>query len=139
MAERGHEVTLVGEPGSQMMEKALAAGLRVAPIRMRGQLDLRAVWQIRKWIKERRIEIVNTHKPLPHTLAVLAAGWTGTIIVATRGVSFPLRRHLFRRWKWNLAVAGLIAVSKGAADSLIASGIPEKKVVTIFNAVDLDR
>ena len=139
LAERGHEVTLICDPGSHIIEKAREAGLRVAPLRMRSQLDLRAVWEIRKWIKEKRIEIINTHKPLPHTLAVLAAAWTGCVVVATRGVSFPLRRHLFRRWKWDKAVAGLIAVSKGAADGLIASGIPQKKVVTIYNAVDFDR
>ncbi|MBI3596632.1 MAG: glycosyltransferase [Nitrospirae bacterium] len=139
LAERGHEVTVVCEPGGHLMEKARAAGLMVAPLRMRGQWDLQAVWRLRRWIKERRIEIVNTHKPLPHTLGVLAAGWTGAIVVATRRVSFPLRRHLFFRWKWDKAVTGLIAVSKGVADSLIASGIPEKKVVTIYSAVDLDR
>jgi glycosyltransferase involved in cell wall biosynthesis len=139
LAERGHEVTVACEPGGYLMEKALAAGLRVAPLRMRGQWDIQAVWRLRRWIKDRRIEIVNTHKPLPHTLSVLAAGWTGSVVVATRRVSFPLRRHPFSRWKWDKAVAGLIAVSKGVAESLIASGIPEKRVVTIYSAVDLER
>jgi glycosyltransferase involved in cell wall biosynthesis len=139
LAERGHEVTIACEPGGRLMEKARAAGLTVAPLRMRGQWDLQAVWRLRQRIKERRIEIVNTHKPLPHTLGLLAARGTGSLVVATRRVSFPLRRHLFSRWKWDKAVAGLIAVSKGVTDTLIASGIPGKKVVTIYSAVDLDR
>jgi len=139
LAERGHEVTVVCEPGGHLMEKALGAGLKVAPLRMKGQWDLQAVWRIRQWIQNQRIEIVNTHKPLPHTLGVLAAGWTKSIVVATRRVSFPLRRHPFSRWKWDKAVAGLIAVSKGVSESLIASGIPEKKVVVIYSAVDLER
>lgn len=139
LAERGHDVTVVCEPGGHLMEKARAAGLTVAPLPMHGQWDLQAVWRLRRWIKERRIEIMNTHKPLPHTLGVLAAIGTGSIVVATRRVAFPLRHHLFFRWKWDKSVAGLIAVSKGAADSLIAAGIPEKKVVTIYSAVDLDR
>ena len=139
LADRGHAVTVVCEPGSHLMEKARAAGLNVVPLRMRGQWDLGAVWRLRRWIKERGIDIINTHKPLAHTLAVLAAGWSGPPVVATRRVSFPLRRHPFLKWKWDKAVAGMIAVSKGVAESLIASGISPKKVVTIYSAVDLDR
>ncbi|HET6465304.1 MAG TPA: glycosyltransferase [Nitrospiria bacterium] len=139
LADRGHEVTIVCEPQSYLMERALAAGLRTAPLRMRGQWDLKAVLKLRRLIKELQIEIINTHKPLPHTLAVLAAGWSGPLVVATRRVSFPLKRHPFMKWKWDWAVAALIAVSKGAAATLIASGISPKKVVTIYSAVDLTR
>jgi len=139
LSERGHEVTIVCEPESHLMEKAQAVGLKTAPLRMRGQWDLKAVWQLRRYIKERQIQIINTHKPLAHTLAVLAARWTGLPVVATRRVSFPLRRHPFLKWKWDRAVAALIAVSRGTAESLIASGVSPKKVVTIYSAVDLDR
>jgi glycosyltransferase involved in cell wall biosynthesis len=139
LAERGHEVTVVCEADSHLMEKARAAGLRTIPLRMRGQWDLKAVRGLRRWIKELRIEIINTHKPLPHTLAVLAAIGSGPPVVATRRVSFPLRRHLFLKWKWDWAVAALIAVSKGVAEGLIDSGISPKKVVTIYSAVDLER
>jgi glycosyltransferase involved in cell wall biosynthesis len=139
LAERGHDVTVVCEPGSVLGETARASGLTVFPLRMRGQWDLAAVWRLRRCIAERRIEIVNTHKPLAHTLGLLAARWAGVPVVATRRVSFPLRRHPFLDWKWNKAVAGLIAVSNGVAESLIASGVPQSKVVTIYGAVDLER
>jgi glycosyltransferase involved in cell wall biosynthesis len=43
------------------------------------------------------------------------------------------------KWKWDWAVAELIAVSKGVAETLIESGISPKKVVTIYSAVDLER
>jgi len=139
LAERGHEVTIVCEPESHLMEKARGAGLKTAPLRMRGQWDLRAVWQLNRFIKDLQIQIINTHKPLAHTLAVLAGGWSGPPVVATRRVSFRLRRHPFLKWKWDRAVAALIAVSRGTAESLIASGISPKKVVTIYSAVDLER
>lgn len=139
LAERGHEVTIVCEPESHLMERARAVGLGTAPLHMRGQWDLSAVWKLRRWIEDRRIEIINTHKPLAHTLAVLAAGWSGPPLVATRRVSFPLKRHPFKKWKWDRAVAALIAVSRGAAETLMASGISTKKVVTIYSAVDLER
>lgn len=139
LAERGHEVTVACDPGGHLMEKARAAGLGVAPVRMRGQWDIQAVRTLRRLMKTHQIEIVNTHKPLPHTLGILAAIGTRRVVVATRRVAFPLRRHPFFRWKWDRSVAALIAVSNGVADTLIAAGIPKQKIFTVRSAVDLDR
>src|SRR3989304_9693375 len=91
-------------------------------------------------MRRHRIEVVNTHKPKPHTLALLAAFLARVpVVVATRRVSFPLRRHPFRWLKWVGGVNKIIAVAKKVEEGLVRSGVPEEKVVTIYGAIDTKR
>ncbi|MBI3610819.1 MAG: glycosyltransferase [Nitrospirae bacterium] len=140
LAERGHHVVVVCSPDSALAEKASKAGLLVEPVPMRGQWDLKAVFRLREIMKRHRIEVLNTHKPKPHTLALLAAITARVpVVVATRRVSFPLRRHPFRWAKWVAGVDKIIAVAQSVEESLIRSGVPAEKVVTIYGAIDLKR
>ena len=140
LAERGHQVVVVTPPRSALAEKASKEGLVVETVPMRGQWDLSAVFRLREIMKRHRIEILNTHKPKPHTLALMAASTMRVpVVVATRRVSFPLRRHPFRWLKWVAGVDKIIAVAKSVEESLIQSGVPSQKVVTIYGAIDLKR
>lgn len=139
LAERGHEVTLACNTGSALEEKAKAAGLTVYPIQMRGQWDLGAILALRNLLKKERFHVINTHKPLAHTLILLASVGLDIPIIATRHVSFRLRRHPLRRLKWVWAVTGWIAASEAVKQSLIASGIPKERITVIYAGVDLER
>ncbi|MEK6684040.1 MAG: glycosyltransferase [Nitrospirota bacterium] len=140
LAERGHHVVVVTPPRSALAEKASKAGLIVEPVPMRGQWDLSAVLRLREVMKRHRIQILNTHKPKPHTLALMAAMTSqAPVVVATRRVSFPLRRHPFRWVKWVAGVDKIIAVAKSVEESLIHSNVPAGKIVTIYGAIDLKR
>src|SRR3990172_835458 len=93
LRERGHHVVVACPPGSALAEKASKEGLSVEPVRMRGEWDLKAVHDLYRIMRRHRIEVVNTHKPTPHTLALLPALLARVpVVVATRRVSFPLRR-----------------------------------------------
>ena len=140
LAERGHHVVVVCPPGSALAEKAIREGLIVETVAMRGQWDVRAVFRMREIMKRHRIQVLNTHKPKPHTLALIAAITLQIpVVVATRRVSFPLRKHPFRWLKWVAAVDKIIAVAKSVEESLVRSGVPASKVITIYGAIDLKR
>jgi len=140
LRERGHHVVVVCPPDSALAVKSAKEGLIVETVPMRGQWDLNAVIRLREIMRRHGIEIVNTHKPKPHTLALMAAITVRIpVMVATRRVSFPLRRHPFRWLKWVAGVDKIIAVAKSVEESLILSGVPAEKVVTIYGAIDLKR
>jgi len=140
LQERGHHVVVVGPPRSALAEKSAKEGLIVETVPMRGQWDFSAVLRLRGIMKRHRIQILNTHKPKPHTLALMAAITAQVpVVVATRRVSFPLRRHPFRWLKWVAGVDKIIAVAKSVEESLIRSGVPSEKVITIYGAIDLKR
>lgn len=140
LRDRGHYNVIVTPPGSDLAVRAGEEGLLVEPLRMRGQWDLQAVFRLDRILKRHRIELINSHKPNPHTLALLVRLWRRKLrLVATRHVTFPLRRHFFRSFKWSAGLDGIIAVADSVKASLIASGVPVTKIETIYSAVDFER
>lgn len=140
LRDRGHLVVVSCPPGSALANKAAKEGLIVEPVAMGGQWDLKAVLRLRDIMRRHRIQVLNTHKPKPHTLALMAAVTLQIpAVVATRRVSFPLRKHPFRWLKWVAGVDRIIAVAKSVETSLIESGVPPSKVITIYGAIDLRR
>ncbi|HEY5649449.1 MAG TPA: glycosyltransferase [Nitrospiria bacterium] len=140
LRDRGHHVVVACPPGSALAEKGAREGLIVEPISMRGQWDIGAVIRFREVMKRHRIQVLNTHKPKPHTLALMAAFFLQVpVVVATRRVSFPLRRHPFTRLKWVGGVDRIIAVAESVRETLIGSGVPKDHVETIYGAIDTER
>ena len=149
LRKRGHHVVVSSPPKSTLAEKAARDGIPVELVSMRGQWDLSAVYKLYQIIKRHSIQIVNTDSPTSHTLALMAVllekriGMLSSgrlpVLVATRRVSFKLRRHPFRWLKWVWGVDKIIAVAKNVGQSLIQSGVPGEKVVTIHGGIDLER
>jgi glycosyltransferase involved in cell wall biosynthesis len=149
LRKRGHHVVVACPKETALAEKAALNGIPAEPVSMRGQWDLSAVYKLYRVIKRHGIQIVNTDSPTSHTLALMAVllakriGMLSSgrlpVLVATRRVSFPLRRHPFRWIKWVWGVDRFIAVAKNVRRSLIQSGVSEKKVVTIYGGVDHER
>ncbi len=80
-----------------------------------------------------RRTILHAHDSHALTLAALAAAGTGSPIVATRRVDFPLRRTGF----WRFA-GRIIAVSDAVRDALVASGVSARNVVVVHDGIAVD-
>ena len=139
LRKQEHHVVIACSPNSPLIGVAGRERIPVVPVQMRGQLDLRAVMKLRGLIRQLRIDIVNTHGPLAHTLTWLASMGLNVRIVATRHVTFPLRRHPFRKMKWVHGVNRMIAVCGAVVDSLVASKIPPELITVIYCPLDSDR
>ena len=61
LAARGHEVTLVTRPQCRIREKAAAAGIPVVNLPLRKALDLGSIAALRRLLREKQVEVVNTH------------------------------------------------------------------------------
>jgi len=113
----GVAATLLCRAGSPLFRRASAAGVDVRPLSL-----------ARLLILARRYDLVHAHDARSHTLALAA----GRPLVVARRVSFPIRSL----WKYRRA-ACLIAVSRAAADVLIAAGVPAARVAVVYDAVPL--
>lgn len=146
---RGHHVVLACPPESLLAKKAAAEGIPVEPVEIGSHFSPGAALALRGVIERHRIEIVNPHKPKPHTTSMLAVWMARGLgaatsggpprIVTTRRVSFPIRRHPFVRAIWVGGADRIIAVAESVREGLIRSGIPAGHVVTIHGAVDTNR
>ncbi|OHB97618.1 MAG: hypothetical protein A2Z57_10005 [Planctomycetes bacterium RIFCSPHIGHO2_12_39_6] len=137
LKDRGHESTIICQPNSPLSERAKTEGLYVDEVRMRGGVDLCAVFSIARHLR-RGYDILHLHTANAHSLGFLASMLTrGHKVIVSRRVSFPIR-GFFGKLKYR-GVAKVIAVSEDVKKGLINSGIPPRLIVTIHSAIDLSR
>ncbi len=139
LAARGHAVTVATPPGPHGARLAATAGVEHETIPMRRAWDPRAVWQLRRIVKARRIDVIHAHKGRARTLAILA-GLVGPRprLVLNRGVSFVPGR-LNRLGYTTRRVDAIVAVCRSIKDDLVAVGVPARKIDVIYSGTDVHR
>jgi glycosyltransferase involved in cell wall biosynthesis len=140
LRERGHAVTVACQPGSPLAERAAAAGVDVAEVRMRGEADFRAVWALRRIIRRGDFDIVHMHTSHAHALGCAAAALArrGRTIVSRR-VDFGVARNLFSGFKYRHGVNRFIAISEAIRQVLIAGGVDPDRIAVVHSGIDLGR
>jgi glycosyltransferase involved in cell wall biosynthesis len=132
LGRMGTTQVVVTGGGSELAGRLRGAGVPIRPASWRAGLDPRVLWPI---LGELRSGPAILHAHDAHALALAAVGaqLTGTPLVVTRRVTFPLKHRLL----WRRAHR-IIAISGAVRDALLAEGIPSDRVVVIPSAVDLD-
>lgn len=139
LRERGHSVTIVSRPGSELGDRCAAAGVRFVPMSLRSELDLGSVRRLARLFREQIPDVVHVHKGLPHTLA-LAASWRRRVgaFVVNRGVSFDLT--VWNRPKYRTSrVDRIVTVCESIRQVIIRSGrVPGNKVMVVYAGTDVE-
>lgn len=125
------------------VEQVRAEGIPVHCLQASRATSLGWARRLRRLVREREIELVHTHAPLPAAVARLALGMRGPTFVHTE-------HNLWERYRWptrwaNAATyrrnAAVVAVSSGVAQSIRASGsaagVPVEVVVHGIDLADL--
>ncbi|MGH7923505.1 MAG: glycosyltransferase family 4 protein [Candidatus Binatus sp.] len=133
----GHRAELVCDPAGRLWERATAAGIRCHPIRIRNAIDLAAGVRLRAILKRERFDIVHFHTSRAHSMAPFARGFGSTLFVTRRMDYRPNR--VFAPYLFNRAVDGIVAISRGVADSLATAGVDRRRVTVVHSGVDCDR
>lgn len=139
LRSRGSLCLLAARDGGPLLARARAERVPVIPWRPRGEMDLLAGYELRRWVAASAVQVVHAHTA--HALGLVLLALAGTRsrpkVVASRRVSFPLRSAL-SRWKYRRADA-VVAVSGEIREGLIAQGLVESRVWTIHSGVELGR
>jgi glycosyltransferase involved in cell wall biosynthesis len=94
--------------------------------------------QLRKFLAQESIDIVNAHTGRMHSLAVAAALGRSTAVVRTRSDARMVRRSLGSGWLYRQTSRVIAAADYIREDFLKVLKLPEAKVVTIYQGMDLD-
>ncbi len=140
LQKRGHVIWFAAKPGGSAQRRCRDMGIPFLPLPMKGNLDLASVGRLRGFVKREGIQVIHAHKGLAHSLALFSTVGVKSppVIVANRGVSFPL--SFWNKWKYLVPrTRGVVAVSESVCDVLKASGIPGRKIRVIHGGVDLER
>jgi L-malate glycosyltransferase len=115
--------------GSELARRLEGSGIRLIPAAWRAGLDPRVVPQILRQLQPRAL--LHAHDAHALTLAGLSGWLTGSPVVVTRRVTFPLRRPFL--WK---RACRIIAISTAVREALINDGLGPGQLVVIPSAID---
>lgn len=135
LREQGHAPELIAVRDSLLASRAKETGAQVHvadPNRRR----LTSALQIRRLVRERRVDLVHANEPHALSSAWLARAHRAVPIVAARRIALPLSRGYFSLARYR-AAARVIAVSHFVAQSLIQSGLLKEHVSVIYDGVQI--
>lgn len=140
LRERGHRQWIVTRPGSPLARRMAADGFDVLPHPYRGEVDPRAIRNLRRLIARHAPDIVHTHDSHSLTPAALAARLVRPRprVVGHRRVDFHIRRSPLSRWKYARGPDRLIAVSGAVRNVLIEDGIPAARITVVHDGITLE-
>ena len=85
----------------------------------------------------RSADIVHAHSGRAQNIAYRGTLWAPVRRVVTRHVAFEPRHPWVHRLKYTWTCHGIIAVSEAVRQALIDSGIPAKKIETIYTGIEV--
>jgi glycosyltransferase involved in cell wall biosynthesis len=136
LRQRGHDLFIAVTPDSPLRTRlAEIPDQNVIQLPLRNAVDVGSAWKLRRFVREREIEIVHAHVARDYPLAALAVGPSSRArLVLTRHVMFPLSR--FHRLTQR-RVARIIAVSEGVAANLKDERVFEEgKIALVRHGID---
>ncbi|MCX8086132.1 MAG: glycosyltransferase [Rhodocyclaceae bacterium] len=137
LRELGHTALLACQPGARLGTRAREAGFTVFETPMRSAFDLPAILRLRRFIAEKRPDIINTHSSRDTQLAGLAARSLlhRPRIVRTRHLALPITS----RFTYRVLPDRVVAVSNHVARYLACAGVPTERIATVHTGIDLTR
>jgi glycosyltransferase involved in cell wall biosynthesis len=127
---------LACRPESKIGEKALAEGLQVESVRIRGNFDPIAVARFMGLYRHHSVNIVHTHSTADSWIASTAAKLSSRrpLVVRTRHLSCSFNNRMI----YNFMADRVITVGESTRQYMIhEKGIDEHRVMTISTGVDL--
>jgi glycosyltransferase involved in cell wall biosynthesis len=141
MAERGHTVCLIGQPGGEITRRAAASGLRVRPLKMTGILVPWTLAALRAILVRERVTVacVNQDREV-HLTALATVGLPGFRLVPRRGSPDPIKGKPFYRYSYARRVDRLIVNCAALGDKVCvrAPWFDRAKLRVVYNGIDAD-
>ncbi len=136
LRQLGHRNILHCPPISRSQEECRRRDIEFVPIPMRNNLDLQAVWALRRGFKASGIDIVHLHTGRATWLGGWAAFAAGVPAITTRRMDREVKRNWRTRITYGTLVQRAVAISPGVAACLAAGGVDPDRTRLISSSVD---
>jgi glycosyltransferase involved in cell wall biosynthesis len=138
-AQKGHMLSLLAQPGSEIIDQAEKAGIKVFAMRLRNALDLSAISKIVRLIRREKFQIINTHSSVDSWVVSLAAKWArAPLLIRTRHISAPVSRNPLN-FVWRMPDV-ILTTGEEIRENLIRSNrLNPRKIYSVPTGVSLAR
>jgi glycosyltransferase involved in cell wall biosynthesis len=140
LAARGHRNDLLTHPGGQLAARCRTIDVRLWPLVMRNDLDVRGVPALRRLIRQMSYDIVHFHTKRAHALSLwLPRGPQRPRYVVTRRMDNPESSTWCTRVLYNRRVDGVVAISRAIGDLLTSAGVKQDRIRYIASGIDPEK
>jgi glycosyltransferase involved in cell wall biosynthesis len=143
---RGVECQIICQPGKPMAERARAHDHDVVELSMSGEVDVPAMFALRRRIRSGAFTLVHAHTSHAHTLGAMAVRMVGAAkrpkMIVARRVDFSIYRRSFfglNGLKYKHGVDQYITVSEAIRQVLIKDGLAPEGIECVHSGIDLAR
>ncbi len=132
LRKRGHNITAVCPCGGWLPEQLRGAGIPTIELSMRGATSSATILALRRMVREQKVDVIHTHLTRATYMGYAAGHLAHVPVISTVHV---LTRDFAYRWlpRGNHS---FVAVSNYLRERLIARGVPEARVHTVYNGTD---
>ena len=138
LSRGSHQAELVTFPGSPLGQRAEESGIKVHPVRMRGETDIFSARRISKIIKGGGFDIVHMHTGHAHMLGAMACAFNSSpVCIVSKRVAFPIRTGPMGmgKLKYLWRIDAYIAVCDAIRKLLVGVGVDAAKVHVVYSGV----
>ncbi|MFC1601319.1 glycosyltransferase family 4 protein, partial [Candidatus Sumerlaeota bacterium] len=137
LLERGHNVSLVTPPNSELGRRLAGSGATIYPLRQRGELDWPAARAVRQLAAGIKADLLHAHCAHAHATALSAVGRAGRLpVIVSRRVDFDIAGNFLSRRKYLHPSCRYLAISGGVREALTRGGVKPEAVRLVHSGVD---
>ncbi len=140
MKQRGHSVTLLCRPGTELAERAAGKGFDVETMRIGGDFDPLVILQTMRLMKKKNIEAICTNMDKELRFGGIAAKLAGVPgVVPSREIDYPLKNSLRYRFAYNVLATCLVVNSVATQTTVLKSApwLDKTRTRIIYKGIDL--
>ena len=136
LAAREHQNELLAHPDGLLFRRCQRLNVKIRPLVMRNDLDVRCVASVRRLIGEMDYDVVHFHTKRAHALALWLPRGHRPRYLVTRRMDYPESRSWYTNHLYNRRVDGVVAISQTVADVLIRAGVEKQRIRVISSGID---
>ncbi len=141
LLERGHHVWLACCAGSRLESEARKRTINVLPYGVTGYIHPRISWEVSRFLRNRRIEVIHCQlsKDIATVVpAMLLSRRHTPIILSKRVGSYIVKKDLFHRFTYR-HISKVLAISEVIHRNVVeTTPTPPDRVMTLHDAIDTD-
>jgi glycosyltransferase involved in cell wall biosynthesis len=140
VARRGHEVAIAAPREARIFLEAPAFGVEIVELPI-GRKTLAGVAAVKRLLRLRAFDVVNTHSSTDSWLVALACAGKGPrpAVVRTRHISSPVPRNFASRWLYARADRVVTTGERLRRQVIEEVGVDPARTISIPTGIDLAR
>jgi glycosyltransferase involved in cell wall biosynthesis len=142
LRKNGVENYIACPANGELFKRSVLKNFPLIDFSPKSKMDMREALKYSKIFKQFKFDVVHAHHPKAHNVALLAKLFSAhkPVLIVSRRVAYKLPNNILARWKYKTKlVDGYIAVCDYVKNMLIAYGIEENRVYTVYSGVDKNK